>query len=389
MLQYPQEIYKHNHIVFASDNFNTLSLVRELGEAKINPIWICCVGVDINLTRSSRYVDQIIDVTSEEESLSALLRYSDPLFPPFVYTTDDNNECLLDKYYDLLEGKFYFFNAGSAGRLTDLMDKQKLCEYAERFGFRIPKGEVLSPGQLPQNLKFPVYTKTLTPYSKGWKRDHDVFKTSDDLLAAYKGMISEKLLIQEYVDKKDEIEIYGISIDAGREIYMPCYSRQLRMTHNNIGAYKSFEVFSDDVLSSKIKLLIQEIGFSGIFEAEFIKSKDDELFFLEVNFRFPLSHYACYSLGYNLPLMWASGLLSNHIELSSTPRKNQLIFMNEPSDFQRSVRLHQVSFLHWLRDLIKADEYILFNWKDIVPLFAFYIHKMKKKFKSLSRWHKC
>ena len=87
--------------------------------------------------------------------------------------------------------------------------------------------------------------------------------------------------------------------------------------------------------------------------------------------------------------MWASGLLSNHIELSSTPRKNQLIFMNEPSDFQRSVRLHQVSFLPWLRDLIKADEYILFNWKDIVPLFSFYMYKMKKKFKSLSRWHKC
>lgn len=389
MLQYHQELYKHNHIVFASDNFNTLSLVRILGEAKINPIWICCVGVDINLTRSSRYVNQIIDVSSEEESLAALLQYGDPLNPPFVYTTDDNNESLLDKNFDLLEGKFYFFNAGSAGRLTKLMDKQKLCELAEKLGLQIPKGEVISPGQLPQNLKFPVYTKTLTPYSKGWKRDHDVFETADDLLAAYEGMVSEKLLIQEYVNKKDEIAIYGISIDAGREIYMPCFSRQLRMTHNNIGAYKSFEVFSDENLTSKIKILIREIGFSGIFEAEFIKSKDDKLFFLEINFRFPLSHYACYSLGYNLPLMWASGLLSNHIELLSTPRKSQLIFMNEPSDFQRSVKLHQVSFLHWIRDLIKADEYILFNWKDIVPLFTFYIHKMKKKFKSLLRWHKC
>lgn len=215
-----KEVYLHKHILICGDNINSLGIIRSLGEKGIRPIVIVVEEGHIPLVSKSKYVSKLIKTESFEESYEELLKFADPACKPFVYTTDDNHESMLDLHYNELKDGYYFFNAGEAGRVTKLMNKDVLCDLAKECGFRIPAKEAVKRGELPKKINYPVITKTLTPYSAGWKRDVGIYHGDEELAEAYKGMISEELLLQEYVEKKNEYEIHGFSINNGEQIYL-------------------------------------------------------------------------------------------------------------------------------------------------------------------------
>ena len=155
-----REIKKHKHILVCGDNTNSLNILRSLGEKGICPITIVQEEGHIQLLRNSKYIGEVIYVYGFEEAVTKVLEFADISCPPFVYLTDDNHLQIIDANYDSLKGKFYFFNAGSQGRLTQFLDKEQQCVLAEQCGFRVPKFEEVDRGQLPTKLTYPVITKT-------------------------------------------------------------------------------------------------------------------------------------------------------------------------------------------------------------------------------------
>ena len=73
--------------------------------------------------------------------------------------------------------------------------------------------------------------------------------------------------------------------------------------------------FKDKVLTEKITKIIQGAHYSGPFCIEFLVGPDDNLYFLEVNFRHSGWGYAFTYGGFNLPVRWASATLDNEIIL--------------------------------------------------------------------------
>ena len=180
-MTYSQEdIYLHKHIVLCGDNFNALSIIRSLGEVGIQPIVIVAQEGFVPLIAKSKFITVLHKTDSIEESFNTLLKYGDKDYKSFIYTSDDNHQSLLDKNYESLKDEFYFFHCGEAGRITQLMNKAVLCDLAEECGFRVPAREVVDRGVLPKSLRYPVYTKTLTPYQEGWKKDANVYYTPED-----------------------------------------------------------------------------------------------------------------------------------------------------------------------------------------------------------------
>lgn len=372
------EVHSHKHIVLGGDNLNSLSIIRSLGEAGIRPIAIIVQEGHIPVVNSCRFVGEYYPTKSIGDCISALLKYANPDKKPFVYTSDDNHESELDLHYDLLKDKFYFFNAGKQGRITHLMNKGVLCELARKNGFRTPKSEVVDRGVLPLSLKYPVFTKTITPYSAGWKRDVGVFHSSEELARAYHHMVSKQFLLQEYIDKKNELEIHGFSIDGGRKVYLTFCSLYYRFNKTSFGYYKYFFPLQDEVLRDQISKMVLDAHYSGVFEVEFLIDEKDSLVFLEINFRFALSNYACTYGGFNLPIEWAKATLSGSIPNDDCPSGERFSFMNEISDFKSSVRTKKVSFRTWLKELRKSDCLMLFHKNDPKPFFAFLFGEFKR-----------
>lgn len=373
------------YIIIGGDNLNTLGIVRSLGEVRINPIIVLFREGHIKLVTHSKYARRIFWVNSIEEGVTLMYNYTSEGCRPFVYTTDDNTESYFDLHYDELIPHFFFYNAGEAGRITHLMDKKVICDLAEECGFNVPKSEVVSRGELPKNIKYPVITKTLNPYSPGWKRDVGIYYNDEELAKAYKGMISENLCLQEWIDKKNEIALQCISINGGEYVLITYYAELLRYTNTSFGGLKRYCILSNDELRDRIKTIIKRIHYSGVFEIEFLVSQDDRLLFLEINFRSSAANYAMMYGNINLPYLWSEMTLSNKSR-DLLLRDESFISLNENLDFSQFVATHEIPFFKWLKDLFGADCYYLFNKRDPYPFFFFLFQKVMRKFNKKCRF---
>lgn len=367
-----EEVFLHKHIVLCGDNFNALSLIRSLGEVGIFPIVIVAQEGHVPLIEKSKFISVIHQTDSIEESFEVLLTYGDDNLKPFIYTSDDNHQSFLDKNYDVLKDRFFFFNCGESDRVTHLMNKAVLCDLAEECGFHVPARELVDRGTLPHKISYPVYTKTLTPYQYGWKLDAGIYYTPEELAEAYGHMVSEQFLLQEYIKKKDELEIHGFSINGGESVFFSFCSLYFRMSDTAFGFYKYYQLFQDDDLKEKILRIIRKARYTGIFEVEFLVDENDEKWFLEVNFRLPLSNYACTYGGDNLPFLWAKSMVSGQIEGAEAVRKHErFTFMNEVSDFMYSVIGKEMSFWKWLKDYRRTDCLVLYHRNDTRPFYSY------------------
>lgn len=371
------EILKHKHIIVCGDNINSLNILRGLGEKGITPFVIMQDEGHLPLLASSRYVGEIIHVQGFEKALHKLLEFADDKCHPFVYLTDDNHLQVLDANYNLLKGKFYVFNADEQGRLSFYLDKEKQCLLAKETGFLVPGFEEVKRGQLPKSLKYPVITKTSNSYSAGWKRDVTICYSPDELMQAYFGMISERLLLQEYIEKTGEYSMQGVSINGGEEIYMPFERMYLRYTKTSFGGYMYYQPFHNKELEHKVQAMLKKIKFSGCFEIEFLVDKEKNLHFLEINFRFSASNYGVNNGGINLPYLWAKSILQNTIDISGFhPKTERYYVMNEVTDMSSA---KNVGYVTWLKQLLTAEGHSLFNSKDIMPFINWCLQKVKRK----------
>ena len=378
------DIKQHKHIVVSGDTGNALGVVRSIAEEGIEPILIYLIEErHLPCLIKSKWLTVVHKVQSYEEAIDLLIReYGKEERLPFVYTCDDSVESIVDNRFDELKDKFYFFNAGEAGRINKLMNKHEICVVAEKCGCWIPKQEIVDTGVLPKTLRYPIITKTLMSIMGAWKEDVYICNNEEELKVAYAKIQSPKLLLQEYIHKKNELAVEGFSIDGGREVYIPYKLSYLRSSEEGYGHYMYFEPLKDEKLIEQQKSIIKECHYTGCFEIEFLIDKNDQLWFLEVNFRYSFWNYAITFGGLNYPLAWAQAVLDNHItEPEDGSLKPYFTALNEPGDYGQSVARKRISFWKWLKDVHNADMLYFWHPNDKKPAWSFWYYKFLRLFK--------
>ena len=104
-------------VVFCSDVYSSLGLVRSLGEAGYRPECYC-YGANCDYILASQYISQGKSFPSASDVLSYLLN-DYPCYPekPVLYTLPDPPAYLVDQHLDQLKDKFVLMNAGQQGAL--------------------------------------------------------------------------------------------------------------------------------------------------------------------------------------------------------------------------------------------------------------------------------
>ena len=115
-------------------------------------------------------------------------------------------------------------------------------------------------------------------------------------------------------------------------------------------------------------------GFSGIFSIEFLITKDNDLVFLEVNFRHSTWALSSKFGGANLPLIWAQSVLAGKLctgklQLRQTPFKA----MAELADFNENVRHGNLSLFQWIKDFKNCECTYIYDAKDKVPFYMMFV----------------
>lgn len=372
-------IKEHLHILLCEEHFNPLGIVRTLGEYGIKPILIV-IKNKRPVVSKSKYIQKIHLVENISSAYNLLLKkYGEESLKPFVYTSDDQVTSLFDNNYEYLKDKFYFFNAHEKNRITYFMNKDNINKLAIKNNLKVAKTWITEVGNIPKDIEFPIITKPIVPTIDNWKSEEVLCKNQEELLKAYKNMKSKNILLQKYIDKKDELAIEGFSVDKGKQVY---YTIGINFNYKLEGKYSHYmtvKTFENNEIKRKLNEMFKEICFDGIFEVEFLIDKNDELYFLEINFRPSAWNYSSTVAGRPLPVLWAEATLNNMETKKINNNFKPFTAMSEPDDIRNRVKTHQISFIKWIYDFIKCKCHYYINKKDMNPFWSIINVKVKKK----------
>ena len=348
-------------IVMAVEHYNTLGLIRSLGEAGVEPIYIAIKG-KARVASTSKYISRYHYVDNEEQAYSTLIEnYRDENNRAFVLCIDDKTVSYMDERYEELKNYFYFFNAGAKGQVNKYMDKLNILEAAEQCGLRTLRAYRCKNGELPGVIKYPVITKAISPVVGGWKSDVHICNSEVELLEAYKKIQAPEVLVQEYIEKKNEY---------CKEMLITIASTYNYLLPNYYSPYMTVQNMDNIDLNKKLNELMKLIGFEGIYEIEFLIDQDDTLYFGEINFRNSTWSYASTVAGMNMPALWIESTMEGNIpENAYVKIDNPFTAMVEPIDYGKRVDTGKITFAEWLADFKDAKCLYYYSKDDRAPFY--------------------
>ena len=202
-----QEIKSHKHILFCAEHYNPLGIVRSLGEAGVSPFAII-LRSNMQITSRSKYLEKCWFVDSVEEGYRLLLEtFGAETKKPFLYTSDDTITNFLDSHYEELKDRFYFYNAGAAGRIAEFQNKDNILQLAKKHGLQFLKTYAVDVGEIPEGLEYPIITKAIISTISNWKDDMIICHNEQEL----------RELLAVYYEQDVSHEVYD-SVDGERYV---------------------------------------------------------------------------------------------------------------------------------------------------------------------------
>ncbi len=374
-------------IVFGNAHPNTLGLVRSLGEKGIRPILLlepcdlkfCCV-------RFSKYIAKIHYLKSVGDGLNVLRNeYCGEAKKPIILVAGDPAMCLLDTHYAELKDHFHIFNArGEQGRINFFMNKSAQFPIAEKCGLNTIKTWRIKDGaKIPDDVTYPCLMKGNNSTSSS-KTDIHVCRNRKEL-EVHLVEVSD-CLIQKYIEKDFEIDITGFAYNQGRNVFIPAVVRKIRERITRQSDYIRLDAVDKypTLELDKIKALVSEIGYEGIFSVEML-SWNGKFYFLEINLRNDGVGYLYTAAGINYPYMWVQYNHNERVDEAEVTNK-----MDVPRtlmalwDVDNLIK-GRVRFVQWLREWMYANTHFVLNWDDMKPfVFFMYVlirHFLKKHFR--------
>lgn len=370
-----EKVGNHKVIVMAVEHYNTLGLIRSLGEQGLSPIYIAIKG-KAKVASTSKYVNICHYADDSAQAYSILIdNYRDENNKAFVLCIDDKTISYMDDRYDELKDYFYFFNAGSAGRVNKYMDKLNILEAAEQCGLKTLRAYRCKNGELPGEIRYPVITKAISPVVGGWKSDVHICNSETELLEAYKSIEAPEVLVQEYIEKKNEYCLEGFSANHGKDMLVTIASTYNYLLPNYYSPYMTVRNMDDKELHEKLNDLMKFIGFEGIYEIEFLIDQDDTLYFGEINFRNSTWSYASTVAGMNLPALWIEATIDGKMpENAYVKIEKPFTAMVEPIDYGKRVDTGKITYAEWLGDFKDAKCLYYYSEEDREPYYEMMRH---------------
>lgn len=359
--------YDHLVIVMAIEHYNPLSMIRSLGKLGINPIYIAIQGKG-EIASSSKYISKHHYAYSVDDAFKILIKeYGHEIILPFVLCSDDRTIGYFDEHFDEIKDKFLFFNAGVIGRINEFMDKYKIIELAKKHGLPTLRTVCVKRGVIPDDLEYPVITKSISPLSGGWKADVFICQEHAELKKAYESIQSPQVVLQKYIYKVNEYCLEGFSINQGKDSHFSISITYNYLLKDYYSPYLTVGSADNEFINNAVASMLKEIGFEGIFEIEFLIDQDGTIYFDEINFRNSPWSYPSATLGRCLPEMWMKAMLENKIDYDPLTVPEHYTAMIEPVDYMKRVEGNRVSLAEWLYDFKKTNVTFYYDPDDPKP----------------------
>lgn len=365
------------YIVFSGrEHYNSLGIIRTLGEAGISPVYVVVKGGPVYASKS-KYIKKAYYVDTVDEGVSLIIsNYSDRYNKSFILVEDDWTVAALDKYYDKLVDFFWFFNA--SGKLLQYFNKDVVNEVVKKYGIKIPRTWKTRVGVIPSDIEYPVMTKAVNSLGQEWKDIVFICNNKDELSKAFSNMKSEYVLVQQYIEKIDEASFDAFSINHGEDVFIVMEAYQMYNIPDKYSPYWKIQNYSNVQIGERIKKVIREIGYEGIFEFEFMVDKNGDYWFLEINLRNTALGYATTVAGMPQVTMWCDAMEKGIIDYNRRVEVPEgMRAMAECYDYDVRVRNGILSKEEWLKEFMSCECKMYMGRDDYEPFRAFMEYKQK------------
>ncbi len=217
-----------------------------------------------------------------------------------------------------------------------LRSKEKLPEVADRIGVKIPKTRVITSYEelveAVEELHFPVMIKGV--FYKAYKA-YNISQAS-----SYFNSIVEEwgypVIVQEFVSG-EEVNVVGVGDGEGGHFGL-LGIKKLWIT--SLGKIWTGVTIKNEKLLTSTEKFISDFKWRGAFEFECI-AKDEEIYLIEINPRFPAWVYFATGVGINLPLRLLKAALGLDVERDWKYEPGKLYirftddFVTDISEFQK------------------------------------------------------
>ena len=363
-------------VIIGDSTNNTLSIVRSLGEAKIEQVLILKCDSDICYVKKSKYLKHslVYTIKSITECYSILLDLKEDktYIQTIICSFDEAAAYIDDKEPELSK---YYRTPARGKQIGKLFNKEEQCKLAEACGLTVPKSIIFhrTDNLESNNLTFPVLIKPL--YStKGEKSDIHICHSKADLTNALAAESHcSDFIIQEFIDKEYEIDCIGVRTEKGMLLAGGIKKIRHYPPLVGAGAYGLFQPIRYYNLNTEgLILFLDKANYYGPFSVEFLH-KGDKDYFMEVNFRNEGLAYAATAAGANLHALY----MHPDTEIP-TGKIRKIYMMNYSIDFLY-VKNHKLPFFKWLGDLLRTRCFINVNFKDLNPILHYYWDKIKSR----------
>lgn len=335
-------------------------------------VYAIVIGEKKGLVRWSRYVKQVYLVHNDKEGLEFIYgKFRRETTKPILISCNDSVAELVDSMADKLREYFIISSCeDEVGRLAYWMNKDAMCELAEKIGFNVPKYWTLDLENLLidwEQFVYPCITKALKS-SVGRKDATRICYTREELIQAVENAshFTRYLLVQQFVKFDKGYCTLGVRLNNTKKVIIGCTGNRFRSNLQMYG-YPTFSRLERSLPPSVSEKMIAEFvertGYTGLFSFETIVA-DGITYFIEINFRTDGKIFGMPATGCNIVMDWiadASGL-----PLLKKGRQKDVYLMFGVEDYQH-VRNKEITLFSWIQCVLKTKCFQVVNWRDPLP----------------------
>ena len=293
----------------------------------------------------SKYVSRYYHcVRKDKESLISLLidKCSDPMQKVILIPDGDDVVSNIDKHKDQLKEFFVFpYIANEPSSVDYWMDKSNQKKIAKDIGLNVADDTVIEveDGQytIPEDIHYPCFPKPLAT-KVGGKGGMRRCSNQKELEGAIGFLVNNrsrdiKVMVEEYKHIDTEYAVLGFS--DGQNVVIPGIIQFLAASKAHTGIALQGKVSPVDgfeTVVEQFRQLITRIGFVGLFDIDFYRSKDT-IYFCELNLRYGGSGYAITKMGVNLPAMMVEYFSGEAVAGMNNAINGEAVFVNDRMNF--------------------------------------------------------
>lgn len=360
------EIVKNKIIIWSIDDFNTLGLMRELGQNNLDLFFL--VKGKGNFAIKSKYCKKYMETKTIEEGYNFLLNsYKKEEKKPIIIISSDEIITFVDQHKEELEKYFIIPGTVEKGNIEKYIDKNSMTKLAEKIGILCPKSRYIKWDSSIEGIEYPCLIKP--SHQKPGHYNEFKFK-----ICKNKAMLQRTLkyvrhdsefILQQYIPKKLDLLVYGSRMLDGEVILAGIFVRDRWADSGSSSHGYLAENISDYVEVEKIKKFLKEIDYYGLFSVEY-GLFDGKAYFFEFNLRNDGTSHYFYQAGANIPLAYVYNCAGLDYKKISTKVIEKQWFIDEIFDVE-NVILGKISRKKWKQELLQATIFKYYDKNDPVP----------------------